>query len=507
MNIPFPAEALKKGAMLLTNAFKELALPKVSKVVKIGAENISKIGEIVTNSGSEIARVYSKLRNNLSRLPEPPNLTAIWNKIFPPKGEKTTKDIIPVLPEKTIGATEFQNSDGNKSKLENNGTPITSTPKEDLPNDTRLGDSKNIKSLDEVKAELKDTTKEDKSTLGEEVLLTEPGQYRNFIIEQAKTYMSLEGNQRHDLEIQVVKKLEEGNAGYEDVLLFMKSAGSIEARAWASELIWKMRQKGELKTYGLSVLSDEHIRWAEKTGVDKRILAYCIDARDAAKRLMLADPYIFYENLQTGVDEAYVENTLPNPGYMAMLLQTETGNPYSHDKWAYVYVGDGFASQEINESIDAFPNSNEYLKKLAKHHQETTGLPFLDNWESIPGSLRGDPSQNLSGGAIGPQFMPLNAVLFLNKYNTARDKMSNTDVPDLNLWDPYTGTILGYLYIASAFYARHGNLEPVNVLRPGYMKGNDEMIRAATQKWNPHAGQINQIVTAGYSYWEEFGGK
>lgn len=507
MNIPFPVEAFKKGSGVVSSIFKDLSLPKATKVIKVGAENIVKFGEVVKNSGSMVAGVYGKVRDNLSKLPEPPKLRELWDKIFPPKSKNLIKENIPVTTEKPVMATGKQSSIEKGSKLIPEDGTITPIPKESLSDDsTRLGETKDDKMIKEGEGGPGDESPE--VVEEEKTELSEFGQYRNFIIEQAKVYMAVGGSQRHDMEIDVVKKLEEGGAGYEDVLLFIKSAGSIEARAWASELIWKMRQNGELKTFGLQPLSEEYINWANEVGVDKRMLAYCIDARAVAKKLILADPYIFYENLQNGVDEEYVENTLPNPGYMAMLLQTETGNPYSSEKWGYVYVGDGYASKEINEAPNAFPNSNEYLKKLAEHHQKTTGLPFYENWQYIPGSLRGDSSVNLSGGAIGPQFMPLNSVLFLEKYNQARKKIGNNNIPDLNLWDPYTGTILGYLYIASAFYARHGNLTPIKeYLRPGYIKGSDLAIREATKKWNPHAGQINQIVSAGYSYWEKFGGK
>lgn len=331
-----------------------------------------------------------------------------------------------------------------------------------------------------------------------------PGRHSAYIVEQARRYMGMRGRERHGVELQVVRRLEDENASYEDVLLFMKSAASIEARAWASELIWQMRQRGELERYGHSRLSQEHIDWASRAGVDPRILAYCIEARSLAKRMIMAKPEIFYEQGGINFTEQYVDSTLPNPGYMAMLLQTETGNPYSTDKWAYVYVGDGLASQEINEAPNAFPNSNQFLRQVARHHQDATGLPYYDNWAMIPGSLRGNPGANLSGGAIGPQFMPINAMLFINKYNEAKGRLRG-DIPDINLWDPYTGTVLGYMYIASSFYARHGSLEPIyDYLRPSYRRGDDAVMRAATSKWNPHAGQINQIMEAAYSYSSRF---
>lgn len=110
MNMPFPVEVFKKGLGVVSSIFKDLSLPKATKVIKVGAENIAKFGEVVKNSGSMVAGVYGKVRDNLSKLPEPPKLRELWDKIFPPKSKNLIKKDIPVTTEKPVMATGKQSS-------------------------------------------------------------------------------------------------------------------------------------------------------------------------------------------------------------------------------------------------------------------------------------------------------------------------------------------------------------------------------------------------------------
>lgn len=190
---------------------------------------------------------------------------------------------------------------------------------------------------------------------------------------------------------------------------------------------------------------------------------------------------------------------------------TETGsdNPNNPDPlnqfWGYVFVGGSTAWRELNLDPAWFPKGQDHLRIIADRLQNQTGLPYLDNVEHIPGSERGNPIYNGSGGAIGPQFMPINALLFMDWYKTANERLGNK-YPSANPFDPFTGTIMCYLYLASEFYGRHGDVtDKLQVVRPGYKATNtDDQKIDALMKWNP-TFQARVALDAGYDYFRKIG--
>lgn len=338
------------------------------------------------------------------------------------------------------------------------------------------------------------------------------------IISRAHQFMGVEvpikgeRNDRTRAEVGLMSYLEENGAKAADTISALKACGTVEARCWGMQLLWLKRQSGELEQYGVMPLDQERMNWAIENNIDPRVLALCRDSMAAAIKLMQAAPDRFLQ----GVPEAErsqinYQDLLPNPGLMAKLCMTETGHAATNPQnpidsyWGYVYIGDGKAWDEINPSI--FPYDRDVLVTIATHLQEQTGLPYLDNVKLLPGSRRGDETNNTSGGAIGPQFMPGNAWVFMKWYSTANERLGNI-YPNPNPFDPITGMIMAHLFIASewgvAYVDEQG--QEREVIRPGYRASrSEEEKKAALRKWNQWEPQVEEVMSAGYSYYDRFG--
>lgn len=341
------------------------------------------------------------------------------------------------------------------------------------------------------------------------------------IIEAARTYMAIgvpeqgERNERTELEEKLFHKLEDENAPASDILFALKSAGTIDGRSWGMQLLWNKRQSGELREFGMEPLDQARIDWAIKNEIDPRILANCRDSFTAVFELLDVGRDLFFEGrTEEELKNMRIETKIPNPGVIAKLMMTETGNanPYAigliNRLWGMVYIGGANAWDEINLDPDIFPLGHDHLERIAKMLENETGLPYMDNVRTIPGSQRGDIKKNLSGGAIGPQFMPLNALTIMEKYKIANERLGNKYPTDPNIFDPIVANILSTVFIASSLYARHPDTDDVakSIKRPGYdTTGTEEDRIKALEKWNPSGYQPELAMDAGDKHNREIG--
>lgn len=362
-----------------------------------------------------------------------------------------------------------------------------------------------------------ETLDNDPGSSGLKRLFEQNARYGGDTRKSADSFMGIEvpskdgENERTRLEARLFASLQEKNASAADIIYALNSAGTIEGRGWGMQLLWQKRQKGELSFNGIAPLDKKRIEWAYENDVDARTLAIARDVLKASAELLIAGKGNFFEAVpEKERGKLTFLDKLPNPGLVAKLLMTETGsqNLYTSSKinrnWGHVYIGDAPAWLEISTNRDWYPKGREHLEKIAEKLEKQTGLPYLKYVKKIPGSQRGDPESNGSGGAIGPQFMPLNALLFMEWYEIANKKLGNK-YPPPNPFNPFTGTVMVNLYLASEFYGRHPDTnDKLEIIRPGYStSGTHEEKIAALRKWNP-SDQPEIALAAGYDYFENF---
>lgn len=321
------------------------------------------------------------------------------------------------------------------------------------------------------------------------------------------------------------KELTAGRADMSDVLTALQTSATVEGRHYGMDLIWQGRQAGELEKYGMDKLDDERVKWAKENKIDPRILAIAGDVRKMALQILMSDPYMFLEqeikppSQWTEEDKKEIENLIPSAGMIAMLMMTETNGSMN--------LGGDFAINHINPEV--FASGPTDLDEVAKQLKQMTGFNFTRG--NIPGSERGNPLHNLSGGAIGPQFMPILWLLFADKYNAVNKKMGYK-FPPLSPLDPIMGTLLATLYLASSFKHREGLANGTRVkdeatLRAGYEKrdlatlikypqlfeseknwnklwGERTKLYKVIAKWNPWHPQIIEVMEAAISYEKTF---
>jgi hypothetical protein len=321
------------------------------------------------------------------------------------------------------------------------------------------------------------------------------------------------------------KELTAGRADMSDVLTALQTSATVEGRHYGMDLIWQGRQAGLLEKYGMDKLDDQRIKWAKENKIDPRILAIAGDVRKMALQILMSDPYMFLEqeikppSQWTEEDKKEIENMIPSAGMIAMLMMTETDG--------YKNVGSDFAIKHLNPEV--FASGPADLDEIAKQLKQSTGFNFTRG--NIPGSERGNPLHNLSGGAVGPQFMPVLWLLFADKYNAVNKKIGNK-FPPLSPFDPIMGTMLSTLYLASSFKHREGlangtRVKDESTLRAGYEKRDLDMFIKYPQlfeeeksegklwstrsklykvisKWNPWHPQIIQVIEAAISYEKSF---
>lgn len=320
-------------------------------------------------------------------------------------------------------------------------------------------------------------------------------------------------------------ELNTNRADMSDILLAMEISGTVSGRNYGMDLIWQARQSGVLESFGMKALDQDRIQWAKDNKIDPRILAIAGDVRSIVLQILMADPLQFLEqgikppDTWTEEDRKAIELKIPNAGMIAMLMMTETNG--------YLNVGTEWAIQQLNPEV--FPSGPEDLKQIAKDLSELTGFDFTA--DNIIGSDRGDPRYNLSGGAIGPQFMPLLWRVFQLKYNFTNSRRTKK-FPPISPNDPIMGTMMSTLYLSSYFNHREGLsngkwVRDETTLRIGYEKEyldmflrypamidrdkdsnttweNHTKLYKVISKWNPWHPQIIQVIEAAVKYEKTF---
>lgn len=231
------------------------------------------------------------------------------------------------------------------------------------------------------------------------------------------------------------------------------------------------------KQANLKILNQDRISWARNNGIHEEALGICIDAYPKAKRII----EVLFETKQG-------DDMMINPGGMAALVRRETDS--------FIDVGDVPAIKQIN--LEAFPGDRDSLKTLCRKISKDTGLKFVP--ENIPGSKRGDTNENLSGGAIGLQFMPSKALAIyelFEKYDLQRNLESDQEL-HFNPFDP-TSSVIG----AWVFLAQHEDLGELGE-RYGYRRGDQEKMLKALMKWNNSKASAAKILEAASDYWNKF---
>lgn len=353
--------------------------------------------------------------------------------------------------------------------------------------------------------------------------------FKSYIIEKANIFMAQSPDlpERAKNEVAMLEFLTKNNASAADILLALQATVTKPARVWAMEYLWELRQRGKLTQFNIFPLSQKATAWAKERNIDPRILAIATDVYGPTLKLLEAQPEIFFEAAK-GRSISNIQKYIPNPAVVAKLQMMETGWHFDDTlnelvsmtvKWdfsknnkedrAFVNIGGVNAWDALNLSDEWFPSGQKDLLWIAQDLQNSTGLPYKENVRKLPGSVRGWGDG--SGGAIGPQLMPLNARLFMGWYKEANQKTGNV-LPNPNPFNPWTGTMLAYLYLSSEFYHRQLDINDItDVVRPGYAVLEDRNSNVlydpkadprmkALLKWNPLYWEAKAAVVAGEEY-------
>lgn len=215
----------------------------------------------------------------------------------------------------------------------------------------------------------------------------------------------------------------------------------------------RLREEGVLPMN----VSPEEIKWARSQGIHPETLALCKTAEPIAKKIIRN------------------ETQMINTGGLAKLMTEETGRALggSDVSYAFNYVGEQAAEKHINPI--AFPKDKAALVELCAKLSADTGLTF--NPQKIAGSYQGN---ELSGGAIGAQFMPSTALEIYKIMDEAGEKF--------NPFDPISAVIGAWVYLA----------------KRGYLRGNPQAIEKAVKGWNNDSKEAAKVISAANSYYDRF---
>ncbi len=245
---------------------------------------------------------------------------------------------------------------------------------------------------------------------------------------------------------------------------------SKDLRACLLDARTELRTKGDLPKN----LSPQEMEWAISQKLQPEVLAICKEAYPQALEVIKT----LLPTLRPSLANQKIdpETVMMNPGGMAMLMALETGSSFGGNelKFGFINTGEQPAIRHINPKI--FPDGVDSLKKLCELVSTDTGINF--NYEKIPGSYSGEG--DVSGGAIGPQFMPDNAL----KVYQLMDRVG----VKFNPFDPTSAVIGAWVFLAMK----------------GYMRGNDQTIFNTIMSWNYDKNEANKTIAAANDYWDKF---
>lgn len=286
----------------------------------------------------------------------------------------------------------------------------------------------------------------------------------------------------------------------------------INQRAHLLDLRYKLRTRENSK---LIKLSQQQLNWVMEKGIHPEVLGICLDAENKAKGVIgallakngggvekfrpdLVRLKQFNHPQAVDLTTVTIPGMMINPGGMSQLVcyetglalnqQNTTGLDFNNSIYGFSFIGGKQAVTEIN--LNVFPTDIPALKELCTLLKNDTSLNFIP--ENIPGSEWGNRNVNISGGAIGLQFMPNKALELYRLFDQVNIKF--------NPFDLESALIGAWVFLAKGELV--GNTE----VRYGYLKGDKAKIIAAITKWNPFPDQINKIYNTAVDYYNRFGG-
>ena len=219
--------------------------------------------------------------------------------------------------------------------------------------------------------------------------------------------------------------------------------GNPELRMQLLRARYSIRCSQQMNTESFRELKPEFEKWAIEHKIHPEVLATCIDQYSQAVKLMQPLKNDIRPDLKAHYDP---EDILLNAGAIAELICEETGLADSHGlRYGYANIGTKTAYSQINPNV--FKEDRDDLQIISNRLYDKLGLKY--DPKTIIGSTRGDASINVSGGAIGLQFMPENAKMIDDLFRKSNDNF----IP----WDIESSTKGVYLFLAMRSYF-HKNL-------------------------------------------------
>jgi hypothetical protein len=250
-------------------------------------------------------------------------------------------------------------------------------------------------------------------------------------------------------------------ATVEDVDLGLTVCAKLESREQLLAKRAALRAEGQP---GMVQLSAEQIAYCERNKIDTEIFAMCLDTYpDALKIIAKLQPDIRDDELGKTIDP---EMLMINAGGMAQLVMQETTG--------FREIGSEKAMTQL-----ADPDDVNALTIYCQKLREDTGLQFDEN--NVPGSAL--TSGNSTGGTIGIQFRPTNA---LDHYDLLKQAGEVG-----NIFDPTTSIKMAWVFLASQKW-----VEDANDYQYGYMKGDRIAMDRALRTWNDEDTEVEVILSS-----------
>lgn len=282
---------------------------------------------------------------------------------------------------------------------------------------------------------------------------------------------------RHDLEDEYCYRVRTK----EDIDRGFCTVSSPDLRSQLLLKRWGLRENGKL-----SALKKEKREWAERRRIYPETLAICDDTYKHAKDVISKLAWLpGFEKIKFNIREVGLDGVMINPGGMTELVCTETGSlvealvasgDVADLRFGFVNTGVDPAIYQINDKHRYFKDEKKNLALLIQKLSNDTGLKYYP--ENVQGSGRGDIEKNLSGGAIGLQFMPGNALMIYNALEKIGEKF--------NPFDPESSIVGAWVFLAMN----------------GYKRGDFESQRKAIQGWNRDTDQIKAVFNVANDYYD-----
>lgn len=322
---------------------------------------------------------------------------------------------------------------------------------------------------------------------------------------------------------------------YGDLVMLFQICTSRESRRLLRDTCYDMQQNGQLTEYGLHPLSPEKIEWANSQSIHPFSLATSESVENLARFILINDSDTWFDAIKDPDKRLeainYIkEHGISNPGVIAAIETIETAG--------HINIGDAPALTQLNSLNELYSSSPENLQAIGAELQATWGIPYAEfikvvgdesnenrmMIESLAGSLRGDPSRNISGSAVYGQLMIPILFRFMcphyvdgqlrpGMYEQSRTKLATLgiELPPLAPGCPWAMSLLKYLYLNGRWRMIEGDLDSeqgytvMNYPKGGYQVGNSDKIVTAIKGW--FGRMRNEVLESGKDYYNRFRNK